>query len=504
MSKQLIDVGVNLNDGTGDSLRTAGEKINAMMSEIYTTFGDGTDFSSTVNGLQNVADDSSPSLGGHLDLNGYMIAGVGEVVVDGRIATSENVEVTGIVQTAALEVSGNSVLAGALTIGGTTAGVVGNFSDSVTVPNLNATNDLQVTNNATINGTISSIGVGSKIRFYFANVASFPSAVNYEGALAFAEDTNYVYFASDGTWNKLAPEASPAFSGTPTAPTQLKTDNDTSIATTAFVHNVVADYAPLASPALTGTPTAPTPDTTDNDTSIATTAYVKANRVEIQNSIDLKAPLASPALTGTPTSTTAATTDDSTQIATTAYVKANRVQLQTNIDAKAPLASPALTGTPTAPTASGNVNNTQIATTAYVTSGIGALQTTINSALDLKAPLASPALSGTPTAPTAGANTNTTQIASTAFVKTAVDAAVTNLDISTYAKKASPALTGTPTAPTPADASNDTTIATTAFAKTAVANGSALKWGGSRKFVSTAAPTSNDGADGDVWFQIEA
>jgi hypothetical protein len=35
-------------------------------------------------------------------------------------------------------------------------------------------------------------------------------------------------------------------------------------------------YAPLASPALTGNPTAPTPTTADNDTSIATTAYVQA------------------------------------------------------------------------------------------------------------------------------------------------------------------------------------------------------------------------------------
>jgi hypothetical protein len=39
--------------------------------------------------------------------------------------------------------------------------------------------------------------------------------------------------------------------------------------------DVVGD-APLASPALTGTPTAPTPTTSDNSTTIATTAYVKA------------------------------------------------------------------------------------------------------------------------------------------------------------------------------------------------------------------------------------
>jgi len=39
---------------------------------------------------------------------------------------------------------------------------------------------------------------------------------------------------------------------------------------------IVADLAPLASPAFTGNPTAPTPVATDNDTSVATTAFVKA------------------------------------------------------------------------------------------------------------------------------------------------------------------------------------------------------------------------------------
>jgi hypothetical protein len=122
-----------------------------------------------------------------------------------------------------------------------------------------------------------------------------------------------------------APLASPVFTGNPTAPTPTAGDNDTSIATTAFVANAVAGgtagvasfntrtgvvtlsspdvttaltftpynatnpsgyqtaanvttslvpYAPLASPALTGNPTAPTPTVGDNDTSIATTAFV--------------------------------------------------------------------------------------------------------------------------------------------------------------------------------------------------------------------------------------
>jgi hypothetical protein len=40
-------------------------------------------------------------------------------------------------------------------------------------------------------------------------------------------------------------------------------------------------YAPIASPTFTGDPKAPTPATADNDTSIATTAYVKANLATI-------------------------------------------------------------------------------------------------------------------------------------------------------------------------------------------------------------------------------
>ena len=70
-----------------------------------------------------------------------------------------------------------------------------------------------------------------------------------------------------------APLASPVFTGDPRAPTPASGDNDTSIATTAFVK--AQGYAPLASPAFTGNPTAPTAALADNDTSIATTAFVQ-------------------------------------------------------------------------------------------------------------------------------------------------------------------------------------------------------------------------------------
>jgi len=80
------------------------------------------------------------------------------------------------------------------------------------------------------------------------------------------------FYATITNLNLKAPLASPAFTGTPTAPTPAAGDNSTKIATTAFV----ASKAPLASPAFTGTPTAPTPAAGDNSTKIATTAFVKA------------------------------------------------------------------------------------------------------------------------------------------------------------------------------------------------------------------------------------
>lgn len=95
-----------------------------------------------------------------------------------------------------------------------------------------------------------------------------------------------------------APLASPALTGTPTAPTATAGTNTTQLATTAFVTaglatkaatahtHVIADTtglqtaldakAPLASPALTGTPTAPTAIAGTNTTQVATTAYVVA------------------------------------------------------------------------------------------------------------------------------------------------------------------------------------------------------------------------------------
>jgi stress-induced morphogen len=114
----------------------------------------------------------------------------------------------------------------------------------------------------------------------------------------------------------------------------------------------LAAKASLASPALTGTPTAPTATSGTNTTQIATTAYVLAaiasggqtiddtlidgSTNAIQNNavfdaLALKANLASPALTGTPTAPTAANGTNTTQIATTAFVAAGFQPLDSDL-----------------------------------------------------------------------------------------------------------------------------------------------------------------------------
>jgi hypothetical protein len=119
---------------------------------------------------------------------------------------------------------------------------------------------------------------------------------------------------------------------------------------TSAIQTQIDAKAPLASPALTGTPTAPTATAATSTTQLATTAFVTT-------ADNLKANLASPALTGTPTAPTAAVATNTTQIATTAFVLANGVAPTT-----------AQVGTATAGLAAGAVGSYMFARSSPATS----------------------------------------------------------------------------------------------------------------------------------------
>jgi hypothetical protein len=318
--------------------------------------------------------------------------------------------------------------------------------------------------------------------------------------------------------------ASPNFSGNPTAPTPAAGDNDTSIATTAFVTAAI-------STAISGIEAGVTSFN-------GRTGTVTLNTNDISAAGGLTNP--SPGLTGTPTAPTAAPGTNTTQIATTAFVEAaiaanpgGVTSFNTRTGAVsltladvtgvggAPTASPALTGTPTAPTAVAGTSTTQLATTAFVQNAIAGVVSGVSSfntrtgAVTLQAAditgaggalLASPALTGAPTAPTAAVGTSTTQIATTAFVQAAIAAGgvtsfngrsgavtLTLNDVTSVggAPLASPNFSGTPTAPTAAAGTSSTQLATTAFVTNALA-------GLSPTVVSATAPATP--GQGQLWW----
>lgn len=107
----------------------------------------------------------------------------------------------------------------------------------------------------------------------------------------------------------LAPINSPAFTGTPLAPTATASDNSQAIATTAFVAAAVAALVDS------------TPPTLDTLKELAVALGEDPNfATTITTALGLKAPLASPSFTGSPTAPTQTAGDNSTKLSTTEFV----------------------------------------------------------------------------------------------------------------------------------------------------------------------------------------
>jgi hypothetical protein len=189
MAKQAIGIGSSANDGTGDPLRTAFDKINDNFDELYGTTAEAND----------LIEDASPQLGGDLDLNGRRIttartnediillpAGTGGVVasavriagttlsaddsalitiaegfqvngatnIDGAVTATSTLGVTGAltgtsgVFSTTLAVTGASTLTGALTV-----------NNSVTATSL-TTNDI-ASNGSNADITLDTAGTGN-------------------------------------------------------------------------------------------------------------------------------------------------------------------------------------------------------------------------------------------------------------------------------------------------------------------------------------------------------
>ena len=288
-----------------------------------------------------------------------------------------------------------------------------------------------------------------------------------------------------------APLASPALTGTPTAPTAAAGTNTTQLATTAFVQaatdaarqglnvkdavrvateaNLTASYA---SQVLTNTGTLAALSIDGVVLAVGDRVLVKNQTTGTQNGIYTVTTVGSASVAWVLTRATDANTSSELPTGTFVFVSEGTVNsdagfaLATN--APITLDTTALTWTQfsgagqitagTGLTKNGNTIDVATASTSRIvvnadsidlaTTGItggtyrsltvdaygrataGTNPTTLAGyGITDAAPIASPALTGTPTAPTAAAGTNTTQLATTAFVQAATDAARQGLNV---------------------------------------------------------------------------
>lgn len=273
----------------------------------------------------------------------------------------------------------------------------------------------------------------SGITFKLTVAGDIPTPATDKATLFLDDSTGFPALKDDaGAVTSLQGDTGDPGEGVPTGGSagqylrkQSGTDFDTAFAAIAQsdVTNLTTDLAakaPLASPALTGTPTAPTAAAATNTTQIATTAFVQAAVTALIN--------AAPGALDTLDELAAALGDDAAFATTVTNALA----------AKAPFASPALTGTPTAPTAAPGTNTTQLATTAFVEAAVAAgggytdemAQDAVGAMVDATLTYtdatpalgvaSSVALAGNPTTTTQASGNNTTRIATTAFVTDAV------------------------------------------------------------------------------------
>ncbi len=246
-----------------------------------------------------------------------------------------------------------------------------------------------------------------RIKRRISGNAGAPSALkSAELAHNEVDDTLYVGKGDDGSGNatSVIPLAgrgafvdlgnAQTVAGAKTFSTVPKSSQDasgvTDLVRKSQVDTLLSAKAPLASPALTGTPTAPTAAPATNTPQIATTAFVQDalagvgagdmlksvydttnnGKVDVAETADA---VPWTGVTGKPSSFTPATHNHPTSEVT---------GLDAALAAKAPLASPALTGTPTAPTATAGNSSTQLATTAFVAAAVAAVVNGSPGALD--------------------------------------------------------------------------------------------------------------------------
>lgn len=142
--------------------------------------------------------------------------------------------------------------------------VIANATAGSAAPTAHAVPSCSTANSALKWTSGTGLSCGTTFALTSGNLSQFASTTSAQLLALLSDET--------GTGSSVF-SISPAFTGTPTAPTAAVDTNTTQLATTAYV--VGQGYAKLASPTFTGTPAAPTAAAGTNTTQLATTAYVR-------------------------------------------------------------------------------------------------------------------------------------------------------------------------------------------------------------------------------------
>ena len=114
MAIQTIGIGTVADDGTGDSLRVAGDKINDNFNEIYTTLGDGSSFTGgAITALNNATANELVTVGAtttELDAEANLTFDGTTLAVTGNITVPNDGDIGSVGATDAIQISSAGIV----------------------------------------------------------------------------------------------------------------------------------------------------------------------------------------------------------------------------------------------------------------------------------------------------------------------------------------------------------------------------------------------------------
>ena len=153
MAYQSLGVGTNANDGSGDTLRAGGAKINDNFVELYTKFGDASSLCSGISATATVVSLTAPNISG-------VVAGTQTSATITTLATTTVNGTTGNFGTATVAAGSITDSSGAISFGNENLTTTGTFAaGNVTVGTITSTGASIVFEGATPNSNETTLTV---------------------------------------------------------------------------------------------------------------------------------------------------------------------------------------------------------------------------------------------------------------------------------------------------------------------------------------------------------